>query len=75
MKCALYGERLVDAHQIVHPRQFQQVIANGYLAGGGEAGIEQEFIEQGGIKHNVAMIAHKGVAVFDVDVGGIHVAS
>ena len=39
---AFYDERLVYAHQILHPRQGKQVVANGYFACGRKAIVDKE---------------------------------
>ena len=71
---ALHDKRLVHPHQVFHPRQREQVVADGYLAGGGETAVDEQAVEQGRVEHNVAVIAHKGVAAVHIDGAHVHVA-
>ena len=71
----LHDERFVHPNEVFHPRQGEQIVADGDLAGGGKAVVNEEFGQESRIEHNVAMIAHKGVATRWVDGGAVHTAT
>ena len=70
---ALHGKGLVDAGQGANPVELQQVVADGNLARGAEAGVYQAFIEERGVEHYVAVVAHESVALAYVHVVEVHV--
>ena len=70
-----HDERLVDPHEVFHPRQLQKVVADGYLAGGGEVVLYEQHVEQCRVEHNVSVVAHKGVALVVVNRADVHVKS
>lgn len=75
MQGTLHGKRLVDAHEILHPWNGEQIVANGDLARRAEAHVEQQLVEQSRVEDNVAVVAHEGVAVVDVHARGVHTAT
>lgn len=69
---ALHDEALVQPHEVFHPWQRQQVVADGYLACGGEARVDEQHIEYGRVEHNVAVVAHERVVLGVVDRLAVH---
>ena len=72
---ALYDERLVEAHDILHPRQLEEVVADGYLGGCVATGIEEHHMEQCRIEHDVAVVTDEGVAIAEVEVREVGIAA
>ena len=66
-QAALHDERLVHPHQVAHPRQREQVVADGNLTGGVEPCIYEQLVEQSRVEHDIAVVAHESVAASVVD--------
>lgn len=75
MQRTLHGKRLVDAHEVLHPWNGEQIVADGNLARRGEAHVEQQFVEQSRVENDVAVVAHEGVAMVDVYARSVHTAT
>ena len=72
---ALHDERLVEAHDVLHPRQLEEVVADGYLGGCVAAGVEEHHVEQRRVEHDVAMVADEGVALAEIEACEVGVAA
>ena len=57
-----HGECFVHAYQPLDPRIDKQVVANADLYRCGVAGLYEFDVQEGGVEHNVSMVAEEGVA-------------
>ena len=56
------NEGLVQPYQGAYPRINEEIVPDGYLAGGRELGVVEHHIEDGRVEHYVAVVREKGVA-------------
>src|SRR5574344_1330799 len=74
--CAtLYDERFVYSHDVFNPRRCKQVVANGNLACCLESRVDEHYVEQCRVEHDVAMITYEGVSTTNVDGRDVDVTS
>ena len=52
----------------------QQIVADGYLAGCLETGINKQHVKQCGVEHYVTMIAYEGISMGDINIAHINAA-